>query len=151
MGNSATTSLTQEQEDIKHLGDRFPYGDDELYRLYHAYQSIRQSEQSVSFLSDLAVHCTVLPPREQDDVEKLEALREQQAMLMAVVEEKILPPGFGDRFKRVAFVKLEYAVESASKRMSHQGYQNWKSSLMVQPMEHGGEEEQLLEPCFNVV
>lgn len=115
MGNSATkSSLTQEQEDIKYLGDRFPYGDDELYRLYRAYQAMHQAEQSVSFLSDLAIHCTVLSPREQDNRERLEALGEQQGMLMAVVEEKILPPDFGDRFKRVAFVKLEcYSMESS--------------------------------------
>lgn len=108
MGNSSTKSpnLTPEQKDIQYLGDRFPYGDDELYRLYHAYQAIHLSENRVSFLSDLAVHCTVLPPREKDDIEKLDVLREQQAMLMSVVEEKILPPDFGARFERVAFVNL---------------------------------------------
>lgn len=113
MGSSTSKpALTQEQEDVKYLGDRFPYGDDELYRLYRAYQAIRQTEKSVSFLSDLAAHCTVLPPREEDS-EKLEALQEQQATLMTVVEEKILPPDFGEKFKRVAFVKLEHAVESS--------------------------------------
>lgn len=113
MGNSSSTNstLTQEQQDIKYLGDRFPYGDDELFRLYRAYQAIRESEDRVSFLSDLAVHCTLLPPR-QDDAEKLQALREQQALLMTVVEEKILPPGFGRCFERVAFIKLQHAVES---------------------------------------
>jgi len=115
MGNAATkTSLTQEQQDIQYLGDRFPYGDDELYRLYRAYQAIRQSEESVPFLSDLAIHCTVLPPREEDDTEKLAALREQQAILMNVVEEKILPPGFGSHFERVAFVKLQHAILSSA-------------------------------------
>lgn len=111
MGNSsAKSTLTQEQQDIKYLGDRFPYGDDELFRLYHAYQAIRLSEDNISFLSDLAVHCIVLSPRD-DDQEKLLALREQQAILMSVVEEKILPPDFGKRLEEVAFIKLQRVMQ----------------------------------------
>ena len=98
---------------MKYLGDRFPFGDDELLRLYRAYQAIRESDEQVSFLCDLAVHCTVLSPR-VEDARKLEELREQQRMLMTIVEEKILPPGFGSRFERVAFIKLEHAVESSA-------------------------------------
>lgn len=116
MGNKSTTpNLSAEQQDIKYLGDRFPYGDDELLRLYRAYQAIRLSEERISFLSDLAVHCTVLSPAEQkqeDAEQKLAKLREQQAMLMSIVEEKILPPWFGSRFESIAFVKLQQAVES---------------------------------------
>ena len=111
MGNGASknSSLTPEQEDIKYLGERYPYGDDELYRLYRMYQAVLKSEERLSFLADLAVHCIVLP-RGEDDPEKLASLREQQAMLMNVVEEKILPPGFGSHLERVAFVKLEPVI-----------------------------------------
>jgi hypothetical protein len=105
---SSQPALTLEQEDIKHLGDRFPFGDDELTRLYRAYQAFCQSEKGVSFLSDFAVLCSVLPPggEEDPDGSKLKELRDERSMLMSVVESKILPEAFSEKLEDVAFFRL---------------------------------------------
>ena len=44
MGNStsAEKSLTQEQKDIRYLGDRMPFGDAELRRLCRCYTAVEQ-------------------------------------------------------------------------------------------------------------
>eukprot|EP00525_Craspedostauros_australis_P008309 CAMPEP_0198126574 /NCGR_PEP_ID=MMETSP1442-20131203/45146_1 /TAXON_ID= /ORGANISM="Craspedostauros australis, Strain CCMP3328" /LENGTH=47 /DNA_ID= /DNA_START= /DNA_END= /DNA_ORIENTATION= len=46
MGNSTSTgsngALSQEQKDIKYLGDRVPFGDAELIHVYRAYQSLQE-------------------------------------------------------------------------------------------------------------
>lgn len=116
-GSSKKPTLTLEQEDIKKLGDRFPFGDDELLRLYRAYQSFCQSDGEVSLLSDFAVHCTVLPPGEEDpDGSKLKELQEERLMLMTVVESKILPEGFSSRLEEAAFLRLQEFKEAVDKQ-----------------------------------
>jgi hypothetical protein len=105
-------ALTLEQEDIKHLGDRYPFGDDELSRLYRAYQAFCQSEKGVSLLSDFAGLCTVLPPGEEDpDGSKLKQLQDERSMLMSVVENKILPEAFSEKLEDAAFSRLQELKE----------------------------------------
>ncbi|KAI2495423.1 hypothetical protein MHU86_19098 [Fragilaria crotonensis] len=69
MGNSsAKPQLTEEQVDIKYLGGRYPFGDDELFKLYRSFHHLLNERQegryNVSFLTYWAVEsvCTVLPP-----------------------------------------------------------------------------------------
>jgi hypothetical protein len=107
---SSRPALTLEQEDIKHLGDRYPFGDDELSRLYRAYQAFCQSEKgvSVSLLADFAVLCTVLPPGEEDpDGSKLKELQDERSALMSVVESRVLPEAFSEKLEDAAFFKLQ--------------------------------------------
>jgi hypothetical protein len=72
MGNSsAKPQLTQEQVDIKCLGGRYPFGDDELFKLYRSFHRLLNERQegryNVSFLTFWAVEsvCTVLPLQRQ--------------------------------------------------------------------------------------
>ena len=52
IGSSTTISkTTQEQEDLKWLGERFPYGDEELRLLYRAHQRLLSSSLSSSSAS----------------------------------------------------------------------------------------------------
>ena len=116
MGNGPTKpALTQEQEDIKHLGDRFPFGDDELVRLYRCYQAIEPSPaKRGSFLSECAVYCTRLPPSEPDpDGSLLKALQEERLLLMKAVESKILPKGFGNRLEEVVFLRPQDTAQQS--------------------------------------
>lgn len=100
MGNSSSASsgqtLTQEQKDIRHLGDRMPFGDAELRRLYRLYYEIEQSSERTSFLHDWAVHAV------QGDDEKK---REERAVMVDVLESKVLPAGFGNKLYTTAFLK----------------------------------------------
>jgi len=115
MGSSSSKpELTPAQQDIKHLGDRYPFGDDELWRIYKCFQQIRGSSERVSFLSDWAVHCTSLPKEQaaRDESEKiLQDIKEERLMLIKVVETKILPIGFGNRLEKVAFVSSEDIID----------------------------------------
>jgi len=95
MGNSAPAPLTVEQEDLKFLGERYPFGDAEFRHLYRAYQQwllvSSQSQQQqqrnrcACFLFDWGVHCGYAP-----------------AQLETVVDE-LLPPQFGNALFRAAF------------------------------------------------
>lgn len=96
MGNSASapSAQTQEQKDIKYLGDRMPFGDQELRRLYRCYYHIEGiAAPRTSFLGDWAVHAAA------------EEEREERALLMDVLEIKVLPPGFGNKLYKTAFLK----------------------------------------------
>jgi len=45
VGASNSPALSQEQEDLKYLGDRFPFGDAELVHLYRAFYYKRQQQR----------------------------------------------------------------------------------------------------------
>ncbi|CAB9519216.1 TLD domain-containing protein 1 [Seminavis robusta] len=97
MGNSSSnTAQTQEQKDIKYLGDRMPFGDAELKRLYRCYYQIEQASERISFLTDWAVHA---------DPQATDAVREERALLIGVLEAKVLPEGFGNRLYQTAFLR----------------------------------------------
>ena len=104
MGNStsAEKSLTQEQKDIRYLGDRMPFGDAELRRLCRCYTAVEQQllspHERASFLSDFAVHAL-------DDANATQEERDERALLIQVLEAKILPLGFGDKLYATAFLK----------------------------------------------
>ena len=99
-------ALTEAQQDIKHLGDRYPFGDDEIWRMYNCFQKIQESSNRTSFLSDWAVHCTSLTKEEtlrDENGTILKALQEEKSILIQIVENKILPPGFGNKLEMTAF------------------------------------------------
>lgn len=97
MGNSSSTeeTLTQEERDIRHLGDHVPFGDAELKRLYRCYYAIESTTERTSFLTDWAMHT----------LEGNENQREERAVVMQVIETKILPVGFGNRLYATAFLE----------------------------------------------
>jgi len=107
MGNTTTQpTLTQEQLDIKHLGSRYPFGDDELFKLYRAFHALQKQTGRVSFLTDWAVACVRLPPGEsklEGSQAKLEEMKKERFMLMQAVECKILPPGFSEQLEKTNF------------------------------------------------
>ena len=86
MGNASSASphLTAEQEDLKFLADRYPFGDKELGSIYRRYQSLLAASERTSFLQDWVT-------------------TEEQQALFRVVEEQILTKGWGDRFYQSAF------------------------------------------------
>jgi len=100
MGNSSSAQKpqTQEQKDIKYLGDRVPFGDGELRRLYRCYYALEElpPKERLSFLSDWFFHADLTATEEQ---------RDERALLMQVVEAKMLPIGFGNRLYATAFLK----------------------------------------------
>jgi hypothetical protein len=108
MGNSpATPKLSQEQADIQYLGARYPFGDDELRKLYRIFQRLKQKQEGrVSFIADWAVEAVELTREQQalEDAEKiLEELRNERSKLIQVVEDKILPEGFSEQLYKTSF------------------------------------------------
>ena len=112
MGTSSSTpqqTLSPHQRDIQYLGDRMPFGDEELYHIYKAYQQLLKQPQSekLSFLTDMGVLC--VPPEE----------REQVMVLLQAVEKTILPPGFGNRMYEQCFLRSndpsEYSRDNVQK------------------------------------
>lgn len=105
---------TQAQKDIKYLGDRYPFGDDEIWRLYNCFQQIQDSSTRTSFLSDWAVHCTSLTKEEtlrDENGTILKAMKEERSILIQIVENKILPPGFGNKLETIAFAPPKNVVD----------------------------------------
>jgi hypothetical protein len=143
MGVSSSTSSggSQLQKDIKYLGDRFPFGDDELLLVYCAYQRLinndldsykpfgddgdqqeqmKQQPRRFSFLMDIAM--VSLEEHVKGQQRKRPSQRatsistefviynptqqlEERRLLMEVVEEKILPPEFGNTLYRQCFLR----------------------------------------------
>lgn len=106
--------LSQAQQDIKHLGNRFPFGDQELWRIYKSFEEIRASSDRVSFLSDWAVQCTSLSKDQaaRDETgDELKELKAERSMLLQVVENKILPHGFGNKLEKIAFASSQDLVD----------------------------------------
>lgn len=110
MGNAtAKPKLTQEQSDIKYLGSRYPFGDDELLKLYRSFLRLEeQNEGRVSFLTDWAVEsmCMQQPPAGvelRDSQSNFEAMKQERFVLMQVIETKILPLGFSELLQGTSF------------------------------------------------
>jgi TLD len=106
MGNASSSSskspaVTREQEDLKFLGERFAFGDAELWHLYHAHCAIfhhhhphedngnNQGSNSKcnisSFLSDWAIQSTLileqqerLRQQKEDQQQRLKRVQQQQ-------------------------------------------------------------------------
>lgn len=95
MSSAPTRVLTKEQKDIKYMGDRMPFGDEELYLLYRAYHTRLGLDKTlrVSFIVDIGASVGG-----QEDME-------ERSMLLQAVEQKILPLGFGNRLYQTAFCK----------------------------------------------
>jgi hypothetical protein len=143
MGISSSTNSgsSQLQKDMKYLGDRFPFGDEELLLVYRAYQRLinddlddsfkplgdnaDQQEQPkqprrVSFLMDIATlaleeHAQGQQRRRPSQratsistqfiiYDPIQQLQERR-VLLEVVEEKILPPGFSNTLYRQCFLR----------------------------------------------
>ncbi|KAG7348557.1 TLD domain containing protein [Nitzschia inconspicua] len=147
MGVSSSTAsgsrTSQLQNDIKYLGDRFPFGDEELLLVYRAYQRLvvddsamlSNSEQTLgpveenqknpqqqpvprrlSFLTDIAMMTLEEqsklkknhPPTSSTTsvtVENLDSQIDERNILLDVVEQKILPPNFGNTLYRKCFLR----------------------------------------------
>lgn len=116
MGTTASApQLSQEQADIKYLGSRYPFADDELVKLYRTFHRMQMLTDRTTFLTDLAVQCVQL--RGKDDANPqptgtgahthatstIEDLRKERFMVMQVVESKILPPEFSDQLEKTNF------------------------------------------------
>lgn len=101
--STPATQLTQEQRDVKYLGERMPFGDEELKRVYRAYQALRamSTNDRISFLTDIGVQ----------SVSK--EYREERMMLLQAVEHKILPRNFGNRLYETVFLKSKSHSEYA--------------------------------------
>jgi hypothetical protein len=125
MGNSSgKPDLTHEQSDIKYLGDRFPFGDSELLRLYRCYVALQQRppDEKTTFLRDWAVSGIVLAPGEANDSDNLQALREKRSIQMQIVESEILPAGFGEKLERVAFLRPADRKSSPAEQQEEDEY-----------------------------
>lgn len=95
------TQLTQEQQDVKYLGERMPFGDEELRQVYRSYQAMKAKlpEERISFFTDIGVHS--VPLENQDE----------RMVLLQAVEQQFLPPNLGNRLYETAFVKSQQHSE----------------------------------------
>lgn len=107
--NTASTGeqLSPLQRDIKYLGDRMPFGDRELFEVYKAYHSRKEKTELISFLTDIGLLCC----KEEE--------KEELFVLLQAVEQKILPPNFGNRLYETCFLRpqdvSEYDSDSLEK------------------------------------
>ncbi len=92
--STPSPKLTQEQQDVKYLGERMPFGDEELRHVYRVYQAMKSKapEERISFLIDIGVQSVPL------------AKQEERMILLQAVEHKLLPPNLGNRLYETAFV-----------------------------------------------
>ena len=132
MGLTASTdaSSSTKKTRLEYLGDRYPFGDAELMRLArcHAYlrRRRRTRDSSRSFLSDLATNAAGnnsgighaaraaanSAPSDAADAERAAKGRGLGAAgLMEIVEGRVLPPGFGRRLERAAFLLPHHTEE----------------------------------------
>jgi hypothetical protein len=109
LSSSIPEALTLEQEDVKFLGDRMPFGDEELLHVYRAYEGMNEKEDVVaaaaaevgkdegqrqqSFVVDIGM-ATVVDPDSQ--TKRYKALQ--------FADETLLAPSFGNRWYQVAFL-----------------------------------------------
>ena len=99
--STKSKELTPQQKDVKYLGDRMPFGDKELLRLCRCHAAVEKSAtaERASFLSDFAVRAL------GDTSSVTPEQKEERALLVQVLEAKILPEGFGNQLYRTAFLK----------------------------------------------
>jgi hypothetical protein len=92
--------ISQQQQDIKYLGDRNPFGDHELlhiYRAYHARLGLAKENKQTSFLQDIGILCY--------SAGKDEGIKEERTLILQAVESKILPPNFGNTLYQTSFLR----------------------------------------------
>lgn len=92
--------LSRRQQDIKHLGDRMPFGDKELFIIHQAYHErldLAASNQQISFLVDIGVSCFTDSKEEEQNVE-------ERKLILQALESKILPRDFGNRLYQTSFL-----------------------------------------------
>lgn len=102
----AEAEITKAQSDIKYLGSRYPFGDDELWKLYKAFHRVQNAPEKISFLTDWAVECVALPVSDSNvdnSKEMLEKLKKERFKTIQVVEQKILPVDFSERLQERNF------------------------------------------------
>jgi TLD len=130
MGNSNTSpALTPEQSDIKYLGSRFPFGDDELLKIYRIFFILDQRKERKSFLTEWAVECFVLPRiRTNEETNSFELNPEmsklQRLNSMQVIEDNILPPRFSELLESTNFAVPENACHMEKLEHFFQGVSN---------------------------
>lgn len=117
MGVASSTpeqAISPKQKDIAYLGDRMPFGDDELYHLYDAYQqrkSLASRKQQISFLVDVGVLCFMRTKAGESEMK-------ERKLLIQAMESKILPPNFGNRLYQTSFIGShdvsDYDISSAN-------------------------------------
>ena len=141
MGTTVTKpALSEEQMDVRHLASNYPFGDDELWKLYRCLResmavsggTAPTSGAKISFLTDWAVACTRLSAEQAKNVDRkeetLQQLREEKMMLMQVVENKILPPGFSKQLSQAFFSDDNTAVPSFEAESDSSRLQRLKDS-----------------------
>jgi hypothetical protein len=113
MGNSSSRSneVSIEQKDLQYLGDRFPFGDLELqklYRIYHSWINNNNnndpSADKPSFLQELARLSYCLDIGRQAQGSDDDTIREYEAMRQ--IEEQILPIHFSQMLYSTSFCIL---------------------------------------------
>jgi hypothetical protein len=96
MGTTSSKELTPEQRDIKHLGERMPFGDQELFHIYRAYHALLKSPKRLSsFLTDIGALTFGASTGNLSD---------ERLVLLQAMEQKILPKGFGNRLYKTCFL-----------------------------------------------
>jgi hypothetical protein len=117
MGLTSSTparTLTREQEDIKYLGDRMPFGDAELYEVYRAYFARLKLAERTSFLTDIGL---LIYGSEQQQQQQQQQSDEHLVLLQAA-EQRILPPNFGNRLYQMAFLRKNSVSEYSDEKDS---------------------------------
>jgi hypothetical protein len=102
--------LSRRQQDIKYLGDRMPFGDDELYRIHNAYHErlhLAATNQHISFLVDIGALCF-------SDREEAGKNIEERRLILQALESKILSPNFGNRLYRTSFLPSRHISDYES-------------------------------------
>jgi hypothetical protein len=100
--------LTPEQQDIKRLGDRMPFGDAELYQVYKAYHGMKDKADRVSFLTDiglLSLSVSAKITNTNTNTPEGDSSDEERLVLLQAVERKLLPLDFGNRLYQSAFLR----------------------------------------------
>lgn len=93
--------LSPEQQDVKYLGERMPFGDEELVHVYRAYQAMMKAQERISFLTDIGVYC-------------VKDASEERMILLQAVEHKLLTPALGNRLYETAFLPPKAPSEYSS-------------------------------------
>ena len=85
-----------------------PFGDDELYQVYLSYRKFLSLRSRDSFLTDIGV-----PAGDVTSSTHNINNNDERKMLLQAIEQKILPPKFGNRLYQVAFLRHSDTSEYA--------------------------------------